>query len=58
MAKKKDESEAITKGHFVRCRFCGQKNAVKEDYKNMKEVLRNHPKLTENAFEAARRAGM
>src|SRR5213595_2526515 len=34
MAKKKDESEAITKGHFVRCRFCGQKNAVKEDYQN------------------------
>ncbi|PYS97917.1 MAG: peptidase M48 [Acidobacteria bacterium] len=34
MAKKKDESEAITKGHFVRCRYCGQKNAVKDDYKN------------------------
>ena len=34
MAKKKDESGAMTKGHFVRCRFCGQKNAVKEDYKN------------------------
>lgn len=31
---------------------------VKENYKNMKEVLRNHPKLTENAFEAARRAGL
>ncbi len=36
MAKKKDESEAITKSHFVRCRFCGQKNGVKEDYKNGK----------------------
>lgn len=34
MAKKKDESEAITKGHFVRCRYCGQKNAVKADFKN------------------------
>src|SRR6185436_17456195 len=34
MAKKKDESEAITKGHFVRCRYCGQKNSVKADYKN------------------------
>jgi Zn-dependent protease with chaperone function len=34
MAKKKDDSEALTKGHFVRCRYCGQKNAVKEDYKN------------------------
>jgi Zn-dependent protease with chaperone function len=33
MAKKKDESEAITKGHFVRCRYCGQKNSVKADYK-------------------------
>ena len=34
MAKKKDDSEAITKGHFVRCRYCGQKNSVKADYKN------------------------
>ncbi|MEP6705099.1 MAG: M48 family metallopeptidase [Acidobacteriota bacterium] len=34
MAKKKDASEAITKGHFVRCRYCGQKNSVKADYKN------------------------
>src|SRR5687768_6990134 len=32
MAKKKDE--AIEKGHSVRCRYCGQKNAVKSDYKN------------------------
>lgn len=31
---------------------------VKENYKNMKEVLQNHPQLTENAFEAARRAGL
>lgn len=34
MAKKKDESEAIMKSHFVRCRYCGQKNSVKPDYKN------------------------
>src|SRR5215211_2383377 len=34
MAKKKDETEAITKGHFVRCRYCGQKNSVKDDYEN------------------------
>jgi len=31
---------------------------VKENYKNMKEVLKNYPELTENAFEAARRAGL
>jgi tripeptide aminopeptidase len=31
---------------------------VKEDYKNMKEVLKNYPQLTENAMEAARRAGL
>jgi tripeptide aminopeptidase len=31
---------------------------VKENYKNMKEVLRHHPELTENALEAARRAGL
>lgn len=34
MAKKKDESEALTKSHFVRCRYCGQKNSVKADFKN------------------------
>jgi tripeptide aminopeptidase len=31
---------------------------VKEDYKNMKEVLKDFPKLTKNAMEAARRAGL
>lgn len=34
MAKKKDESEGMTKSLFVRCRYCGQKNGVKEGYKN------------------------
>ena len=31
---------------------------VEENYKNMKEVLRDFPQLTENAMEAARRAGL
>ena len=31
---------------------------VKENYKNMKEVLKDHGYLTENAREAARRAGL
>ncbi len=31
---------------------------VKEDYKNMKEVLKNHPELTDHAIEAAKRAGI
>ena len=38
MAKKKDDgdngSAAVAKSLFVRCRYCGQKNAVKSDYKN------------------------
>lgn len=34
MAKKKDESVSLTKSLFVRCRYCGQKNGVKEGYKN------------------------
>lgn len=36
MPKKKPdgESSAIAKGHFIRCRYCGQKNAVKADFKN------------------------
>ena len=38
MPRKKPESsepsEAVTKSTSVRCRFCGQKNAVKADYKN------------------------
>lgn len=31
---------------------------VKENYQNMKEILKNHPELTNNAMEAARRAGL
>ncbi len=31
---------------------------VKENYKNMKEILKDHPRLIENVFEAARRAGV
>jgi len=31
---------------------------VKENYKNMKEVLKNYPELTNNAMEEARRAGL
>lgn len=31
---------------------------VKENYKNMKEELKNYPELTANAMEAARRAGL
>jgi len=31
---------------------------VKENYKNMKEVLKSYPELTNNAMEAARRAGL
>jgi len=31
---------------------------VKENYKNMKEVLKEYPQLTNNAMEAAKRAGL
>jgi len=31
---------------------------IKENYKNMKEVLQHHPQLMDNAFEATRRAGL
>jgi tripeptide aminopeptidase len=31
---------------------------VKENYKNMKEVLKDYPQLTNNAIEAAKRAGL
>jgi tripeptide aminopeptidase len=31
---------------------------IEENYKNMKEVLKDYPQLTENALEAARRAGL
>jgi tripeptide aminopeptidase len=31
---------------------------VEENYKNMKEILKNFPQLTENAMEATRRAGL
>src|SRR5436305_400337 len=29
-----EPSTGLTKSHFVKCRYCGQKNAVKPDYKN------------------------
>ena len=29
-----EPSTEITKSHFVKCRYCGQKNAVKDDYEN------------------------
>ena len=32
--------------------------SVEENYKNMKEVLKNYPELTNNAMEAAKRAGL
>jgi len=31
---------------------------IRDEYKNMKEVLKNYPELTEFVFEAARRAGL
>jgi tripeptide aminopeptidase len=31
---------------------------IEEEYKNMKEVLKNYPQLIENAMEATRRAGL
>jgi tripeptide aminopeptidase len=31
---------------------------IKDNYKNMKEVLKDHPQLIDNALEAARRAGL
>jgi tripeptide aminopeptidase len=31
---------------------------VKENYKNMKEVLKDYPQLTDNAMEASKRAGL
>lgn len=32
--------------------------AIEDDYRNMNEVLKDHPRLIENAMEAARRAGL
>src|SRR4030095_12725878 len=34
MAKKKDDSDPSNKGLSIRCRYRGQKNGVKEGYKN------------------------
>jgi tripeptide aminopeptidase len=31
---------------------------IKQEYQNMKEILRHHPELVGNAMEAARRAGL
>jgi Zn-dependent protease with chaperone function len=34
MPKKRDDESSLTKPHSVRCRYCGQKNNVKADFKN------------------------
>ena len=34
MPKKHDDEASLTKPHSVRCRYCGQKNSVKADFKN------------------------
>lgn len=41
-----------------RCPGVRVKVEVKENYRNMKEILKQHPELTEYALEAARRAGV
>ena len=46
---------AETEGRFPGVRI---RVDIKEQYKNMKEVLKDHPELIENALEAARRAGV
>jgi Zn-dependent protease with chaperone function len=35
---KKNTDETLAKSHYVRCRYCGQKNNVKEDYVNNQAV--------------------
>ena len=35
---KKDSSAAVAERYSVRCRYCGQKNSVREDYKNNQAV--------------------
>ncbi len=35
---KKDSTAAATERYSVRCRYCGQKNSVREDYKNNEAV--------------------
>ena len=35
---KKDSSAAVAERYSVRCRYCGQKNSVREDYKNNEAV--------------------
>lgn len=34
MPKKRDEETSMSKPHSIRCRYCGQKNSVKADFKN------------------------
>jgi tripeptide aminopeptidase len=49
------EMVAQTQGKFPEVKIAIE---VKENYKNMKEVLKDYPELTDNAIEAARRAGV
>jgi tripeptide aminopeptidase len=57
-----DAKEALVRklAADVAARFAGVtvQVDVQEQYKNMKEILEDHPELIDNALEAARRAGL
>jgi len=53
--KKLREMVAQTQARFPQVKISIE---VKENYKNMKEVLKDYPELTDNALEAARRSGL
>lgn len=53
-----DELENIVKEVIARYPGTGYSFEVKEQYRNMKEVLDKHPKITEYAVEAVKRSGL
>ncbi len=52
------ELEGIVKSVVSRYTGCSYRFAVKEQYRNMKQVLDRHPHIMEIGLEAIRRAGM
>lgn len=57
---KKHESllEEIVKSEITKYPGASYELEVKEQYRNMKEILKHHPKVTEYAVEAVKRSGL
>jgi tripeptide aminopeptidase len=58
LAAKEDMLRRLARETTARCPGVTSRIEIKENYKNMKEILGQHPHITQFALDAARRAGL